>query len=66
MIGPGTEVEMIKGYKGVRGVIREKTDSPYGFYVVTLDNGINIVVGQSSFKEYGNTSGDNTYPNELK
>lgn len=49
MIEPGARVEMTKGYRGVKGVIKESTDSPYEFYVVTLDNGINIVVGPSAF-----------------
>ena len=49
MIKAGTRVEMTKGYKGVKGVITELTDSPYEFYLVSLDNGINIVVGPSSF-----------------
>ena len=51
MIEPGTRIEMIKGYKGVEGKITEKTDSPYEFYVVSLDNGINIIVGPSAFKK---------------
>jgi len=45
---------MTKGYKGVRGEIKEITDSPYEFYVVSLDNGINIVVGPSGFIEKNN------------
>ena len=49
MFESGTRVRMTKGYKDVRGVIAEKTDSPYEFYVVLLDNGINIVVGPSAF-----------------
>jgi hypothetical protein len=49
MIEQGTRIEMKKGYKGVKGVIVERIDSPYEFYVVGLDNGINIVVGPSAF-----------------
>ena len=49
MIEKGTAIEMTKGYKGVKGVIVETTDSVYEFYVVSLDNGINIVVGPSAF-----------------
>ena len=49
MLETGTRVEMTKGYKGVKGVITETTDSPYEFYVVRLDNEINIVVGPSAF-----------------
>ena len=49
MLKPGTRVRMTKGYKDVKGVITEITDSQYEFYVVLLDNGINIVVGPSAF-----------------
>lgn len=49
MLEPGTCVRMTKGYKDVKGVITEITDSPYEFYIVVLDNGINIVVGPSAF-----------------
>ncbi|MBN1625183.1 MAG: hypothetical protein JW944_01550 [Deltaproteobacteria bacterium] len=49
MLESGTRIEMTKGYRGVKGVIKETTDSLYEFYVVTLDNGINIVVGPSAF-----------------
>ena len=46
---PGTRVEMTKGYKGIKGVIIEFSDSSYEFYLVRLENGINIVVGPSAF-----------------
>lgn len=49
MLKPGTRVRMTKGYRGVSGVIAESTDSPYEFYLVNLDNGINIVAGPSAF-----------------
>ena len=49
MIKQGTRIKMTKGYKGVKGTIVETTDSPYEFYVVGLDNGINMVVGPSAF-----------------
>ena len=49
MLEPGTRVEMTKGYRGVKGVIAGLTDSPYEFYMINLDNGINIVVGPSAF-----------------
>jgi hypothetical protein len=45
----GMRIRLTKGYKGIEGVISEKTDSPYEFYVVILDNGIHIVVGPSAF-----------------
>ena len=51
MIEIGTRVEMTKGYKGVKGVIKEITDSHYEFYVVSLDNRINIIVCPSGFVE---------------
>ena len=49
MLKPGTKIVMTKGYKGVKGVIVERTDSRFEFYIVELDNGINIVVGPSAF-----------------
>jgi len=42
---------MTKGYRGVRGVIMEKPDSPFEFYVIRLDNDIHIVAGPSAFEE---------------
>jgi hypothetical protein len=48
---PGTRVEMTKGYKGVKGVITERTDSRFEFYVVKLDNGIHMIAGPSAFVE---------------
>ena len=49
MLAKGTKVEMTKGYRGVKGTIEGITDSLYEFYVITLDNGINIVGGPASF-----------------
>lgn len=49
MLKPGTKIIMTKGYKGVKGMIVERTDSRFEFYIVKLDNGINIVVGPSAF-----------------
>ena len=49
MLIPGTKVKMTKGYKGLQGTILEKTNSPFDFYVVRLENGIHIVVGPSAF-----------------
>lgn len=49
MLEPETRIEMTKGYKGVKGVITETTDSEYEFYVVRLDNGIHIIAGPSAF-----------------
>ncbi|MFO7785317.1 MAG: hypothetical protein ACQET7_00295 [Thermodesulfobacteriota bacterium] len=45
-----TSVVMTKGYRGVRGVITEKPESPFEFYVVHLENGIRIVAGPSAFE----------------
>ena len=53
MVETGTNIEMTKGYKGVKGVIFEGTDSQFEFYVISLENGINIVAGPSAFIETG-------------
>jgi hypothetical protein len=49
MVKTGTKIIMTKGYKGVKGIITERTDSRFEFYIIKLDNGINIVVGPSAF-----------------
>jgi hypothetical protein len=49
MLETGTRIKMTKGYKGVKGVVIEKTDSQFEFYIVRLDNGISIIVGPSAF-----------------
>ena len=49
MLMPGTRVVMAKGYKGVEGVIAEKTNSEFEFYIIDLDNGIRVVAGPSAF-----------------
>lgn len=46
---PGTRVKMTKGYRGVEGVIVELTEASYEFYLIRLDNGINIIAGPSAF-----------------
>ncbi len=46
---PGTRVEMTKGYKGVAGVIQEKTDSPFEIYIISLDTGVRLAGGPSAF-----------------
>jgi hypothetical protein len=51
MINPGKKIEMTKGYKGIEGIILEETESPYEFYIVALNNGINIIAGPSAFIE---------------
>ena len=49
MYPDGTRVRMTKGYRGSMGVIIGRSKSPFGFYVVELENGIRIVVGDSAF-----------------
>ena len=56
MLETGTRVEMTKGYNGVKGTIAERTDSSLEFYVIKLDNGINLVAGPSAFVLQGNSS----------
>ena len=51
LLNPGTVVVMTKGYRGVRGVITEKAESSFEFYVIRLDNDIHIVAGPSAFEE---------------
>jgi len=50
MLKPSTCVEMTKGYRGVRGVILEQTESAFEFYVLRLANGIHLVAGPSAFR----------------
>ena len=42
---------MTKGYRGVRGVIVERTGSQFELYVLKLENGIQIVAGPTAFTE---------------
>ena len=49
MLEPGTQIEMTKGYKGVEGVVIERTQSEFDFYVLKLENGIHMVAGPSAF-----------------
>ena len=49
MLEPGTQIEMTKGYKGVKGVVIERTKSKFDFYVLKLENGIHMVAGPSAF-----------------
>lgn len=53
MYESGTTVVMTKGYRGVRGVITEKPESRFEFYVIRLDNEIHIVAGPSAFEPAG-------------
>ncbi|MCU0596075.1 MAG: hypothetical protein MUC98_11535 [Desulfobacterota bacterium] len=49
MLNKGTRVKMTKGYRGIEGTIVLKTDSEFELYVISLDNGLRIVTGPSSF-----------------
>lgn len=40
---------MTKGYMGVKGVIVDKLNSLFDFYVIELENGINMIAGPSAF-----------------
>ena len=50
MVETGTRIEMTKGYKGVKGIVQETTDSAFSLYVVKLDNGIHMVAGPAAFE----------------
>jgi hypothetical protein len=52
---PGKRIEMTKGYKGVGGVIQEKTGSPFDLVVIELDNGIRVAAGPSAFTQEDKT-----------
>ena len=51
-----TNVVMTKGYRGVRGVITDRPDSPFEFYLIQLENGIHIVAGPSAFEAEPSTA----------
>ena len=46
----GTRIRMTKGYRGIEGIITEKTNSNFEFYIIALDNRINLVAGPSAFE----------------
>jgi hypothetical protein len=50
MYETGKAVLMTKGYRGVRGVIMERPESPFEFYLIRLENGIHLVAGPSAFE----------------
>jgi len=60
MFTPGTLVKMTKGYRGIEGIITEKTKSRFELYVLKLNNDLNVIAGPSAFipleKEKGNES----------
>ena len=49
MFNPGTAIEMTKGYKGIRGIVLERVESQFEFYVLKLENGIHLVAGPTAF-----------------
>jgi hypothetical protein len=49
MLEPGTKIEMTKGYKGVKGEVVERTESDFEFYVLKLENGMNLIAGPTAF-----------------
>ena len=49
MITPGTIIKMTKGYKGIEGVVTERTESRFELYVLKLDNGLHLIAGPSAF-----------------
>ncbi|MFP3928662.1 MAG: hypothetical protein ACLFUP_07145 [Desulfobacteraceae bacterium] len=50
MYPEGTRVVMTKGYRAVKGVITERVESKFDFYVIKLENGLQIVAGPSAFE----------------
>jgi hypothetical protein len=49
MLETGTPIEMTKGYRGVKGVILERTRSLFELYVIKLENNIHLVAGPTAF-----------------
>lgn len=49
MLPPGTPIEMTKGYKGVKGLVLERTGSRFELYVLRLENGLHLVAGPTAF-----------------
>lgn len=49
MLEPGTPIEMTKGYQGVKGTVMERTESEFEFYILKLDNSIQLVAGPTAF-----------------
>jgi len=54
MLEKGTSIIMTKGYKGEKGQILERVNSDYEFYILKLDNGIQIVAGPTAFDVFEN------------
>ena len=49
MFTRGTLIKMTKGYKGIEGVVTERTESQFELYVLKLDNGLHLIAGPSAF-----------------
>ena len=49
MLKTGTQIEMTKAYRGIKGVIVERTESRFELYILKLDNGLSLVAGPSAF-----------------
>ncbi|MBW2005006.1 MAG: hypothetical protein JRI72_10425 [Deltaproteobacteria bacterium] len=49
MFTPGILVKMTKGYRGIEGVVTERTESRFELYILKLDNGLNLIAGPSAF-----------------
>ncbi|MBW2106338.1 MAG: hypothetical protein JRI26_10030 [Deltaproteobacteria bacterium] len=49
MLTPGTLVKMTRGYRGIEGVVTERTESRFELYILRLDNGLNLIAGPSAF-----------------
>ena len=60
MAATGKRIRMTKGYKGAEGLVTEATNSRFEFYVIALDNGLNIVAGPSAFEEIEGTQENET------
>ena len=45
MFKQGTLVKMTKGYRGIEGVIANRTESRCELYVLKLDNGLHLIAG---------------------
>jgi hypothetical protein len=56
MLKAGTPIEMTKAYRGIKGVIVEKTGSDFELYILKLDNGLKLVAGPSAFTPLNKSS----------
>jgi len=56
MLKTGTQIEMTKAYRGIKGVIVERTESRFELYILKLDNGLSLVTGPSAFTSLDKSS----------